>query len=245
MSPCFPLERRDRPITLSNVLAVGKHPDGMIYVIDEVLTGDRAFASEGSLLIRRVVAGVAGDGDRNAGTWIVEVLEPPAFKLKVEMSSGVPVRMGVIRGVTSERDFTIGAQGDVLEVIGQEAIRDLILVNLPGFVDVPFDAVTEDGHRLVVTHPSYEWTYSDFRVFYGTPERMIERELVRASAGNSTWVTFKVDGLEETAFFPGPVGGPIVSPATQLPWLTANGVSSPLVMVNPDAGLGDLTFLCR
>lgn len=77
--------------------------------------------------------------------------------------------MGVYRGPPlTMKTFEIGAQGDELALVGAETLSGLTVRDQPNVVLVEHDGRTNDGHRIVVTRPDHDWTYEDFRVFYGT-----------------------------------------------------------------------------
>lgn len=231
---CSPLEGETQPITLDEVVGAGRHPDGTIYVLDEGQPDYRAFVSEGSVLQRKKVT-----GSGSAPGWVsVSVTDSNGpFTLKVESSSGVPTRMAVFRGEPKSKTFEIGTEGDVLELVDATAYASLAVRNIPGTVNVEYDASTSDGRRIVVTRPEVDWSYEDFRVFFGTPERMVERLVRNVSRGSSTYITFDVDGVEHDAVF-----GSSLS-ASPRSTLTVNGQQADLVVKETERGVG-LTYFC-
>lgn len=231
---CSPLEGETQPITLDKVIGAGRHTDGTIYVLDEGRPDYRAFVSEGSSLQRKKVA-----GSGSAPGWVsVTVTDSNGpFALKVETSNGVPTRMGVFRGELKDKTFAIGTEGDVLELVDASTYASLAVRNIPGTVNVEYDASTSDGRRIVVTRPEVDWSYEDFRVFFGTPERMVERPVRNVSRGSSTYITFDVDGVEHDAVF-----GSSLSPSITST-LTANGQRADLVVKEAEPGVG-LTYFC-
>jgi hypothetical protein len=248
-SPCSPLDPTVVPITLSNVVAVGRHADGTLYVVDQPELGkDRVFASQGTVLQREVVggsgSGTSGSGsDGLGGTWAIYSVTNSAlpFTLKIEWQAGLASSMGIIRGTFTGRDFVIGEQGDLLEVVGADALSGLSVSNLPGLVRVEYVAQSSNGASLLVTRPEYDWSYTDFRLFYGSAERMVEEvvsNVLRARDGGSTWVYFSLDGAQATAYFPSPLGG-----TTQLPTLTVGTESAELTVLDLTATEG-MSFFC-
>lgn len=232
--PCSPLDGETQPITLAKVLGAGRHADGTIYVLDEGQQGYRAFVSEGAVLQRKKVAGSGAGQD-----WIVASVSDPnaPFSLNVEHANGAPTRMGVFRGDLKEKTFTIGAEGDVLELVDASAYASLELRNIPAGVFVEYDASTSDGRRLVVTRPDVDWAYDDFRVFFGTRAQMLERPVKNVSRGSSTFITFDVDGVEHDAVFASSMSSH--TNAT----LTVNGEEEGLDVNTTDLGVG-LSYFC-
>ncbi|MBX3223859.1 MAG: hypothetical protein KF795_25325 [Labilithrix sp.] len=230
---CSPLEGVTQPITIDKVVGAGRHADGTIYVLDEGRPDYRAFVSEGSVLQRKKVA-----GSGSAPDWVsVSVTDANGpFALKVEGASGVPTRMAVFRGEPKGKTFEIGAEGDVLELVDASTYASLAVRNIPGTVNVEYDTSTSDGRRIVVTRPEVDWSYEDFRVFFGTPERMVERPVRSVSRGSSTHITFDVDGVGHDAVF-----GSSLSP-NLTSTLTVNGQRADLVDETA-RGVG-LTYFC-
>jgi len=231
---CSPLEGVTEPIALATVIGAGRHADGTIYVVDQQESDLRAFVSEGSALERKKVAG-SGQGEDWTSVTIADANAP--FSLKVETEAGVPKRMGVVRGELKDKTFDVGAQGDVLELVDASAYANLAIRNIPGSVVVAYDASTSDGRRIVVTRPDVDWSYEDFRVFFGTPERMVERRVETASRGSSTHITFDVDGVEHDAVFASTMSSHTTST------LTVNGAEEGLTVNTTDPGVG-LSYFC-
>lgn len=240
---CNPLATADAPIALSTLLGVGRHADGTLYALDDGRPDYRLFVSEGSVLQRKVVLGSGTAGGTADGTIVVtsgDTLAP--FTLKIERSAGKAARMGVYRGELKGKDFEIGSQGDVLEVVGADALASLTVRNVPGNVVVEYDAMTPQGRRLFVTRPAIDWRYEDFRMFYGTPDRMTERRVASVARGSSTYITFDIDGASANAFFPSPG----LSAPGSVPTLTVNDQVQNLTLVAADAGAAGsgLSFYC-
>jgi hypothetical protein len=137
-----------------------------------------------------------------------------------EFRMGVEVRDGATRvavGPVGERSFeAVLADGEELTVLPDTVIGDYVLRNLPGDVEIEYIASVETGERLVVTRPTEDWTYDDFRLFIGEPERLIERQVtsvVRARDGGSTWIRFDFGGEAAEVSFPSSLTG-TADPAT-------------------------------
>ena len=236
---CNPLGSSAATIQLGTVIGAGKHADGTIYVADRLGDDSRVFVSSGTTLQRRRIA---GSGQLGSTAYVFTISDEPAFILKIEVSSGSASRMGVIRGAFAGRDFEIGQQGDVLEVLPADAVAGMTVANLPGEVFVEYAASLPDGRHLVVVRPNDDWTYEDFRLFLGTPERMLERHVLSVSRGRdggTTHIDFVEDGATVQAYFPSPIGGPSYPP----PSLTEGDRQSVLTLLGSDAAPAH-TYFC-
>lgn len=236
--PCAPLATTAAaPIALGSVLGIGQDADGTIYVLDEASTGYRVFVSDSAgNLVRKAVTG-SSSGGQGTAAWYVAIVSDPAapFMLKVDGSSGT-MRIGIVRGVATTRDFTVGETGDVLTVEDAGAIAGMTALDLAGTVTVEYWAGLPDGRTLIVTRPEQDWDYSDFRLFLGTQDRMLEHpvsSVVRARDGGTTTIVFTADGGRATAFFP----SALADDAT--PTLTMDGATVALTLVNVDLAGGD------
>jgi hypothetical protein len=235
MKSCDPLAGAPAPIALTNFVAAGKHPDGTTYVIDRA-SDYRAFESEGGALQRRVVVGSGSEGSTD-GFVAISVNEPSPFSLKVELAGGVPQRMGIVRGTITGKTFEIGAQGDVLALLPRTAIDALPLKNLPGNAIVESAWTLAGDKRFYVVRPEQDWTYADFRVFFGVSTRMVERPVIDVSRGSATYLRFMLDGREVVAY----LGSSLASdPSSRL---TIDGTAYALTATAP--ATTSLAFFCR
>ena len=87
-----------------------------------------------------------------------------------------------------------------------------------------------DGNFMVVTRPSVDWTFEDFRLFFGPTGAVSEQtvtEVTRYQDGGSTLIAFNLDGRPATASFPVVFadGGFAPGPAT----LTVDSYVFPLI----------------
>ncbi|MDB4935573.1 MAG: hypothetical protein JWP87_2545 [Labilithrix sp.] len=240
---CSPFDSVAQPIALAHVLGAGRHADGTLYVLDDGAPTYRAFVSQGNVLHRKEVTGSGTVGGEAGAVSITATVRDAAapFALQIERSGDVATRMGVFRGDLQTKSFDVGQQGDVLELVGVDVLAGLQLQNLPGDVVTEYDATTEDGHRLVVTRPAADWTYESFRVFYGTPDQMKERHLTNASRGSTTYISFDLDGVEQTAIFPSKA----FSASYEVPVLRTGVQGSQSLTVLPEGSTGaGLTFFC-
>lgn len=252
LETCDPLAAREQPIALREVLAAGETSDGTIYVVDRPAGGDdgeeHVFISHGDELRRVRVAGAGsvGTGDRSY-SFEVEA-DPGRLTIAIVIADG-ETRMAVAPGEDFDRGGgvfnAIVAAGEELDVLDESAIAGMQLRNLPGEIYVEYFAETEDGIEIVVVRPEDDWSYKDFRVFHGLPNRMEEREVIevlRARDGGTTDIEFVVDGVHYTAHF----GVDLATPDGLGPaYLDTNDERIDLMRHDPDrASLRERTFLC-
>jgi hypothetical protein len=241
-SPCSPLAGEDVPIALQNVVSAGRDTDGTIYVLDKGTPDFRAFVLEGGVLQRKKVDGSGTMGNTTIVATVSDANAP--FTLKVEKANGAVTRMGIHRGTLDAKDFDIAAEGELLALLQPSDYTSLAVRNVTPNVVVEYDATTPDGHRMVVLRPDLDWSYEDFRVFYGTPDAMIERpvrDVARMRDGGSTTIDFTVDGATCEARFPSALGQ--TGAAAKL---TIGGAEQELTVRTADEGpLGaGLSYLC-
>ena len=196
-------------VELEGLLGAGRDAAGTLYVVDEAAGGEvRVFVGDESGLERQVVAG-SGEGTLDGGGWTVATLAEMNLLIKVTITDDGTVQMGVRDATDGARDFTIGQEGEKLEVLDASAVDSLPLTDLPGEVFVEYWVQSADGQLLLVTRPTYDWEYDDFRVFFGPPERVEEcvvEEVQRLRDGGTTIIAFAIDGAQATATFPTPLG---------------------------------------
>ena len=233
---CSPLTEGAPAITLANVLGAGLDADGTLYVIDDGADGeDRVFVSlAGGALQRVEVTGSGTSGD----TIVASASDSGTdFTLEVLLANGAPSKMGIYRGdLKDAKTFDIGTEGDILQLVGPDAYRDLAVNNIQDGAVVAYDASAADAHRLVVIHPAVDYTYEDFRVFYGTADAMLERKTISVSRALSgpTSIAFTVDGIRyDAALGPG-------QPET----LTFGGMTESLAETNAAGSEAGLSFQC-
>jgi hypothetical protein len=238
---CTPLVGQEVPIQLGTVLGAGRDAAGTVYVLDDGADNYRAFVSQGDALWRKHVS-----GSGSTPSEIVATVDDPSAPLtiKIELSGKQVQGMSVFRGELIDKTFGDGAPGsESLSLVGTDVLANYAVKNIAPKVVVEYDATIPDGHRMLVTRPEVDWKYEDVRIFYGTPDRMVERKLVKASRGSSTYLTFAMDGAEYDAFFPSPLSPPgpakITSPTGEITELTVATEAA-------SASTRDsLTFVCR
>jgi hypothetical protein len=248
---CEPLETTEVPLTLGHVTAVGKAVDGTLYVVDdnpEAEGNHRLYVSEGLALVRHEVAGTGetNEGDVQRLTLSAGGSEP--FTLFVELH-GTPTRMKVVDGPLRDKNLDVSAQpGDELEVSDASVLAGLRVRNLEGTVFVEYSARLEGKQRLIVTRPEHDWSYDDFRVFFGSAERLEERSVIsviRARDGGSTWIKFRVGAESAEAFFPTRLSVPGGPTNDEPDTLTVGSKSLTIERLPMDAPeLDGLSFAC-
>jgi hypothetical protein len=202
--PCDPLAGDAEPISLGTITGAGRSADGTVYVVDQD-GDDRVFVGEDGVLVRwRVLgSGEGNDGDIEVHEYSA-ALDSREITVCVEIAHGTTT-MAVIEGEFEGRIADLGKKGEILTLVSEAEVRTMPVRNLPGDVAIEYYAEVEDGSKLLVTRPVDDWDYEDFRVFFGTPEPLVEREVgevLRATDGGSTTIRFRVDGTDYLADFP-------------------------------------------
>lgn len=205
---CDPLALRPEPITLGTVLGVGKAADGTLYVADQVDTStQRVFVSNASgILVRQHGGGSGSISDGVSMEYLFNAGDPASpFVLEIYVSTSGAVRMGVVQGsLKDSKTFVIGQQGEELTVLDAATVAAMPLQNFPGNITVEYSATLPDGQILLVTRPTDDWTYADFRLFLGPSTGIVERavsDVSRALDGGSTIIGFDWDGAQASASF--------------------------------------------
>ena len=246
-TPCDPLAAQPEAIVLGEILGVGRDAGGTLYLVDETDSASigRVFISEGDALVRRRVlgGGTSNVSGVSARTLTIEAPEP--LRLLIEMGPS-ETRMALSR--SEGRDLRIddlGSDAELLEVLDEDALEGLELRNLPGNVEIEYLVETERGELLLVVRPAdEELDYDDFRLFFGPPTGLLEREVAsveRQRDGGTTHILFGLNGDEADAFFPivSSAGGSEPGPAT----LTVEDRSVPLTALDRDV-LDRAEFRC-
>ena len=242
---CDPFQPATKPITLTTVLGAGQDTDGTLYVVDQPQAGgERVFVLSGGTLQRQRIA---GSGTESSGNGVMSYTfsvgdHVPAFMLKLETNSSGPTAMGVLQGDLSGKTFTIGQQGSVLTLVSTAQVAALPVANIPAQTFIEYNATIPDGRALLVVRPRDDWTYQDFRVFFGTTDHMAERpvdQVVRYHDGGSPTINFTIDGVAAVASFPLSLTGP-----TTPPTLTIGAISFPLALGPTDSPPVGYTYSC-
>jgi hypothetical protein len=200
-----PFVASPKPISLGTVLGAGKSPTtGTIYMVDEVDNLRRLFISDSSgTLVRQRESGSGSGPD----SLVFSTGGPDAIvTIQIDTPTGQAKRMGVFQGtLKDQKTFVIGKDGEELTIVADSDIAKMPLRNLPGTINTEYVASTNDGNVLLVTCPIDDYSYSNFRAFYGPATAMVERSVssvTRYKDGGSTWIVFDLDGSTATASFP-------------------------------------------
>jgi hypothetical protein len=239
---CNPFSGYEKPITLGTVLGAGRSAAGDIYVADHVDTGDRLFKSHDTRLIRQRLAGTGG----GSGVYVFTVTEAePPYELQIETGPSGPAAMGLLTSTIDGKAFEIGQTGETLELVSASALASFTLQNFPPEVFLEYNAKTADDRFLVVVRPKDEWTYEDFRVFFGPTGAVAQRRVAsvsRARDGGSTTISFEVAGTAATASFPVTFNGQTFEPGPAT--LTVGSDSQSLTRLPTDTTPLDHAYLC-
>ena len=106
-------------------------------------------------------------------------------------------------------------------------------------IRVEYVARTQDGELLVVIVPEIDFSYDEFRLFYGAEGRLLERtldEVIRRRDGGTTNLLFTLDGEPADAFFPVEFADEMFRPGPAT--LTVDGTTADLERLDPEADAG-------
>jgi hypothetical protein len=210
LEACDPFAAEAQTAELGTILAAGEDADGVLYVVEQPAgQGEselRVFVSEGDALSRKRVLGSGSGG--NDFTVSFEQGSTPA-RLVFQRSSGAVTGMALVHD--RERSFldALGPEAERLTLVEEPEVRDRALRNLPGEIVLEHLGSVDDGdgvHTIVVTRPRDDWSYEDFRLFYGAAEQLLEREIENVSRGNATFIDFDVNGVTYHVVFGSPLG---------------------------------------
>jgi hypothetical protein len=239
---CDPLADQPQPIALGKVVGVGRDAAGVVYAVDEMPAGEnRLFVSDGTTLRRQPVLG-GGSGTSTDGKFVLVTAGTVDMPLRIEIVTDAQgtLTIGLLRGdlPNNTKTWTIGSAGETLEVLPSTSVSAYALENLPGTIDVEYLATLADGRTMVVTRPDVDWSYHDFRVFFGTTP-LRERRVINVSRGSFTNIVFDLDGAQATAFFTSSLapGASTLTEGTETSELTVAPYGT-----KPGA---DVTFLCN
>jgi hypothetical protein len=202
---CDPLAAVVLPVTLGTVLAVGKDAGGTLYVVEQPAnsSSQRLFVSRAMTLARQRVSGSGQEGSGPGSRLLISADDSSGpYHLEVEMGASGAARIGLLRGpIPRTKFFTIGVDGEVLEVRSTRDLDGYRAENLPGTFSIEHAGSVPDGRWVVVTSPDVDTHYEDFRLFFGPPERLVERPVLGVARGSYTTITFTVDGREAKVVF--------------------------------------------
>lgn len=239
---CDPLVAEEQAIALGSLLAAGRARDGTLYVVDHSFDGEeRLFVSEGDRLVRRRVLG-GGSSSAGRDSWLFEDGATRRI-LFVERAGGLTTSIAIAIDTGPRELADYGSAAELLALADKDAVRELQVVNLPGEVLLEYLSRLGDGRVMVVTRPRDDWSYEDFRLFFGSEERVVERvveSVQRGKGGGTTWIVFDADEQRYEALFPAQIDEPAA-----LPTLSAESGSWTMTREEPVSGaLAALAFEC-
>ena len=239
---CDPLQTVTTPVTLGQVVGIGKDQEGTVYLVDEVPNvGQRMFVSRGSVLVRQSVRGTGSVGDTDGGMLIVgggDAASPLSIEVRID-AAGHATAMGIFKGLLATKFFGIGSEGEGLQLLTTDAISEFTLQNLPGTVSIEHMGTLADGRELIVTIPDVDATEDDVRVFFGAPSTLKERRVTpTAQAMSYTTLMFDLDGRQAVATFSSALNTGVVST------LSVAGQVFPVINAPVGANPTGVTFLC-
>jgi hypothetical protein len=240
---CDPLA--PRPVALRSLLGVGQDAQGTLYVADQLNSNtDRVFISVGDTLQRRRVAGSGsgGPGANRDYALLYDDIDGAGLgsqHLLIQIRGGVTTAMAL--GPPNSRAFIgdPGATYQLITVLDNAAIAGMETRDLPH--RVCYVGVMDGTEQVVVTGPLGTCS-EEPRVFYGTKDDMIERQVTGVE--NSVFVSFLVGSTTKRVQTgnPFPDGGVVMPDAGMLPpdagvvIPDGGGVQPDAAVVSPEAG---------
>jgi hypothetical protein len=220
--------------------------DGTLYVasgLNSWLSVDRVFVSEAGALQRRNVLGSGTQGGSSAGdSDYTASFEDGGAQTRLVIKRRADAVVGMALVHDSGRSFfdALPSGATQLEIVDAREIQSLPLKNVPGMITVEIVADAPDGSQLVLTRPTVDWSYEDFRLYYGRDGKLIERVIKNASRGSNTYLTFVVDGQDYDVVF----ASAFLSPNTPSTLRGKDGTQE-LTLVAGTPGLPEgATFAC-
>lgn len=211
LKACDPFADEPQSLALGTILAAGADANGVLYVVEQPAGGSeselRVFVSEGDALNRKRVLG-SGSGGSGDFSISFEAGSAPS-RLVFQRRAGELTGMALAHD--RERSFldALGPEAERLTLVEEREVRDRALHNLSGEIVLEHLGSVDDGsgvHTIVVTRPRDDWSYEDFRLFYGAQGRLIEREIENVSRGNATFIDFDVEGVTYHVVFGSALG---------------------------------------
>jgi hypothetical protein len=151
-------------------------------------------ASDPGLAIVRVGCEAASSGDSDF-TW---QFDHDGTSERLVAHKQADKVTGIALAAAGERTFfdELDATAHQLTPVDSASLAHFAVRNLAGDVEVEFVADVQNGARIVVTRPKDDWTYDDFRVFYGMNGQLIERVTTFSGARSYRAFDFIVDGAK-------------------------------------------------
>lgn len=235
---CDPLAAQELPTQLGMVIAAGKDEQGTLYVVDRnpAESGERVFVSRGETLYRKRVSGSGSTGTSDF-TWSFDDDGTPE-RLVVHKQGDTVTEIAL--APPDERTFVdqLDDRAQKLAPVDPSSVTGLAVRNLPGEIVVEFVADAPDGSRLIVTRPMDDWTYDDFRIFYGINGHLLERVTTFNGALSYRAFDFVIDGATWHVIF-----ASMLNPAIESA-IDTGTASIPLTLVDPPVVSPNDSFEC-
>jgi hypothetical protein len=166
---------------------------------------DRVFVSDGNVLLRRRSSGAGSNGGPPGPALYSFSFENGDMQLALLLATemGRATAMGL--GPAGTKGF-IGDPGAVtteLTVEDPKVLSDFTLKNLNGDVTIELVGDVADGSEIVVTRPTDDWSYEDFRLFSGSGGSLAERRVINTvrTKNGDTIIEFESENGVATASF--------------------------------------------
>jgi hypothetical protein len=218
MRACDPLA--PSMTALSVIVAIGRDPQGTVYVVDQPRWSRRVFvAKDDDTLYRKHVVGGFTRGGPSDADYVLPFEEPDRDAASTR-SLLVQVRGGFVTAmalglVGSFMPISDTAPGQLrLTLLDRKVVQGMRVVDLPRVVQRVADV--SDGNAIIATQPMDDPFTEDTRLFYGAPNDVVERRVVSygQSLNGDASFSFLVDDIKAFAHFPivppvdGGAGGP-------------------------------------
>ena len=193
LESCDPLAPNELPIKLQTIIAAGKDESGTIYVADRTSESEeRIFVSRDNTLYRKRVSGSGSNGTSDF-TWVFDN-DGKAERLVVRKQADEVT--GIALAPADQRKFfdQLDDSAQKLTPVDPASLTGFAVRNLAGDVVVEFVADADNDARLVVMRPKDDWSYEDFRLFYGTNGHLAERVTTQTGPRSYRAFDFIVDG---------------------------------------------------
>lgn len=255
---CDPLSQPTAELRIQPPVAVGMDENGVLFVMDRVGGDSRIFSSDDGKTLVRLDAAAGGAEFLSDSLYysfrsyypdlagIVRVARPsgPLEHIKPEGTEFVLFRPP--RRISGELRDAI-TQGDTLSVKSECEVTTYEVQNADVPARLEYSAVDDDNNLIAVATP-IDFEFDEyFYVFYGPPDRVLQRQpesFSRKKDGGSTTVRFSLDGGTAEVTFPVGCDGPFSQPcpgALRLPDGSELGVSP---WTSDTESLRAATFVC-
>jgi hypothetical protein len=251
-SACEPLQTSAPvQIQLTTVLGAGKDAHGTLYVADTGTarsSGERVFISDGAGLRRVPVVGSGSQGGGANADYALSFDDGTTrgtLIIHVAASKVTSMALGAVdSGKGSLSDA--GTSSEPLTVLDNASVTSLTVHDLKNAPFIEYVAHTASSDTLLVLRPTYDWSYDDFRVFFGPRAGLQEQKVQsvsRARDGGSTVIVFSVGDATYTAHFPVVSTGTTFMPGPAT--LDTGKATLPLTLdAAKPSSLTDATFHC-